>query len=118
MFDLFVQGDRSLERSSGGLGIGLTLVQKLTELHGGTVMATSEGPGKGSEFTVRLPAAKQRASELPKVRKPKPELDGETLRAASSSSTTTTDLARGMAKLLEIHGHTVADRLRRAIRVR
>ena len=56
IFDLFVQGDRSLERSQGGLGIGLTLVHKLVQMHGGTVAAHSDGPGKGSEFVVRLPA--------------------------------------------------------------
>lgn len=55
IFDLFVQADRSLDRSQGGLGIGLTLVQKLTELHGGTITAESEGHGRGSTFTVRLP---------------------------------------------------------------
>jgi PAS domain S-box-containing protein len=56
IFDLFVQGDRSLERTGGGLGIGLTLVRRLVELHGGTVEAASPGPGRGSTFTVRLPA--------------------------------------------------------------
>jgi CheY-like chemotaxis protein len=55
IFDLFVQGDMSLERSQGGLGIGLTVVQKLVEMHGGTVTAFSEGPGQGSELVVRLP---------------------------------------------------------------
>jgi two-component system CheB/CheR fusion protein len=55
VFDLFVQGDKSLERSQGGLGIGLTVVRRLVEMHGGTVMARSAGPGQGSEFTVRLP---------------------------------------------------------------
>jgi PAS domain S-box-containing protein len=58
VFDLFVQGDRSLARSEGGLGIGLTLVKRLAELHGGSVTASSEGPGKGSEFVVRLPLAR------------------------------------------------------------
>lgn len=56
IFDLFVQGDHSLARSQGGLGIGLTLVRKLVEMHGGSVAVASAGPGAGSEFTVRLPA--------------------------------------------------------------
>ena len=56
IFDLFVQVERRVERSQGGVGIGLTLVRKLVELHGGTVEAYSEGPGRGSEFVVRLPA--------------------------------------------------------------
>jgi signal transduction histidine kinase/DNA-binding response OmpR family regulator len=57
VFDLFTQVDRSLDRSEGGLGIGLTLVHRLMELHGGRVEARSEGPGRGSEFILRLPAA-------------------------------------------------------------
>jgi PAS domain S-box-containing protein len=56
VFDLFVQGERSMERADGGLGIGLTLVQNLVRLHGGTVEAVSDGRGRGSEFIVRLPA--------------------------------------------------------------
>lgn len=56
IFDLFVQGQRGLDRREGGLGIGLTLVRKLVALHGGTVTAASEGPGRGSTFTVRIPA--------------------------------------------------------------
>jgi signal transduction histidine kinase/ActR/RegA family two-component response regulator len=55
IFDLFQQVDQTITRSHGGLGIGLTLVKRLVELHGGTVEAHSEGPGKGSEFTVTLP---------------------------------------------------------------
>ncbi len=57
IFEMFTQADRSLERSQGGLGIGLTLVQRLVEMHGGRVTAHSAGPGQGSEFTVRLPVA-------------------------------------------------------------
>ena len=56
IFDLFVQGERTLDRSQGGLGIGLTLVRRLVELHDGTVAVYSEGPNCGSLFTVRLPA--------------------------------------------------------------
>jgi signal transduction histidine kinase/CheY-like chemotaxis protein len=55
VFELFTQGDHSLDRSEGGLGIGLTLVRRLVELHNGSVTAVSEGLGRGSEFTVRLP---------------------------------------------------------------
>lgn len=55
IFDLFIQADGSLSHSQGGLGIGLTLVRRLVEMHGGTVEAYSAGIGQGSEFTVRLP---------------------------------------------------------------
>lgn len=55
VFDLFVQSARTLDRSDGGLGVGLTLVRSLVNMHGGSVRATSEGPGRGSEFEVRLP---------------------------------------------------------------
>ncbi|MFO0907089.1 MAG: ATP-binding protein [Isosphaeraceae bacterium] len=65
MFDLFAQGERSIARSEGGLGIGLTIVQKLAELHDGRVTAESDGPGKGSTFTVRLPAASPPAPSPP-----------------------------------------------------
>jgi signal transduction histidine kinase len=65
-FDLFVQGEASLARGKGGLGIGLTLVRRLAELHGGMVSAESGGPGRGSEFTVRLPAVPAR--EIPAAR--------------------------------------------------
>jgi PAS domain S-box-containing protein len=57
VFELFVQGEQQLDRSRGGLGIGLTLVRRLVQLHGGTVLARSEGEGRGSEFEVRLPLA-------------------------------------------------------------
>jgi PAS domain S-box-containing protein len=55
LFDLFVQGRRTLDRAEGGLGLGLAIVRSLVELHGGTVRARSEGAGRGSEFEVRLP---------------------------------------------------------------
>lgn len=57
VFDLFHQAQRSLDRAEGGLGIGLTVVQRLIEMHGGRVVAESEGLGKGSEFEIRLPVA-------------------------------------------------------------
>jgi PAS domain S-box-containing protein len=63
VFEMFMQVDRRIERSSGGLGIGLTLVQRLVELHGGRVDAASEGLGRGSTFTVRLPLPEAAALE-------------------------------------------------------
>jgi CheY-like chemotaxis protein len=57
IFDLFFQGERTAARPEGGLGIGLTLVKTLTELHGGSVEATSAGRGRGSTFVIRLPRA-------------------------------------------------------------
>ena len=60
---MFVQGARGPDRAEGGLGLGLSLVRTLTELHGGTVSAHSDGLGRGSEFTVRLPASARRSSQ-------------------------------------------------------
>jgi len=57
LFDMFVQGARAIDRSEGGLGLGLTIAKSLCELHGGTLDASSLGPGKGSTFTIRLPAS-------------------------------------------------------------
>ena len=56
VFEPFVQGDRTLDRAEGGLGVGLTLVHRIVQLHGGQVQAESDGPGRGATFTVRLPA--------------------------------------------------------------
>ncbi len=63
VFELFTQVDKTLNRSQGGLGIGLALVQQLVELHGGTVAVRSDGPRAGTEFTVRLPASSRQESE-------------------------------------------------------
>jgi CheY-like chemotaxis protein/nitrogen-specific signal transduction histidine kinase len=74
VFDLFVQGESKLERSYGGLGLGLTLVRRLAELHGGSADAFSEGPGRGSRFCVRLPARpapRQAATAEAKLAPPK-----------------------------------------------
>src|SRR5439155_19688735 len=70
VFDLFTQVERSLDRAHGGLGIGLTLVRQLVELHGGHVSAASAGTNQGSEFVVRLPAPE--ASRLPGTQSAEP----------------------------------------------
>jgi PAS domain S-box-containing protein len=105
MFELFAQGDRSLARSEGGLGIGLTIVKKLVEMHGGTISATSEGLGKGSEFIIRLPAS-SRPSEL------RPLASATELQASKKARILVVDdnvdTARGMARLLKLLGHEVA----------
>ena len=66
LFELFVQSNRTLDRSEGGLGVGLTLVRGLVERHGGTVNAFSDGEGRGSEFVVRLPFSNQEPRALPR----------------------------------------------------
>ncbi|WNG49328.1 GAF domain-containing protein [Archangium minus] len=73
VFDMFVQEGRSLDRSQGGLGLGLAIVRSLVELHGGTVSAWSEGLGRGSEFVVRLPLVTPRASAADEHRRPSSE---------------------------------------------
>jgi CheY-like chemotaxis protein/anti-sigma regulatory factor (Ser/Thr protein kinase) len=74
IFDLFAQADQSLDRAQGGLGIGLTLVKHLVELHGGRVAAYSEGVGRGAEIVITLPAQVAGAAEAqdasPRARKP------------------------------------------------
>jgi PAS domain S-box-containing protein len=105
IFDLFAQGDRTMARSEGGLGIGLTLVQKLAEMHGGGVTAASEGPGKGSEFTVRLPALEglvartsPRRGTLPRVAR-----HGHRVLVVDDNL----DSASGLSRLLKLLGHDV-----------
>jgi signal transduction histidine kinase len=65
VFDLFVQADRSLDRAQGGLGIGLSIVKRMIEMHGGTVLACSEGVGKGSTFQIRVPLLRGVDPEAP-----------------------------------------------------
>jgi CheY-like chemotaxis protein len=108
VFDLFAQADRTLDRSQGGLGIGLTLVRTLAEMHGGGVTAHSEGPGKGSEFVVRLPVAPDSDGCLPA---------GETGSAAPAPEVPpglrilvvddNRDAADSLALLLRLWGHEV-----------
>ena len=107
VFDLFAQADSSLERSQGGLGIGLTLVQKLVDLHGGTIQARSEGPGQGSEFVVRLPAADVVSLRTPRRdgrRKPRPSA-GSAWRVMVVDDNI--DAGDTLAMLLKVWGHEV-----------
>jgi PAS domain S-box-containing protein len=100
IFGLFVQGERTLDRAQGGLGIGLTLVRTLTELHGGTVTADSPGPGLGSVFTVRL-----RRVEVPTLEHAGPRRYAIRRRVLIVEDN---DDAREMLKLLLEHeGHEV-----------
>jgi len=105
-FDLFVQETRSLDRAQGGLGIGLTMVRTLVKLHGGSVRAFSDGPGRGSEIVVRLPLA--RADLALEAR-----ATGEGARAPAGGLRVlvvddNVDAARALGRLLELLGHQVA----------
>ena len=76
IFEVFVQGDRRVDRAQGGLGLGLTLVRRLAEMHGGTVAASSEGAGLGAAFTVRLPRIEppaRRSDQLPSANVMQPQ---------------------------------------------
>jgi hypothetical protein len=68
VFDIFTQIDATLDRSQGGLGIGLALVRRLVQMHGGSVSADSGGPGCGATFTIRLPALPAEPSDAPPAR--------------------------------------------------
>ena len=104
IFDMFTQVDRSLERSQGGLGVGLTLVKRLVEMHGGSITAQSDGRNRGSEFTVRLPVALGvcRAAEN---RLPQPATPASTLRILVVDDNR--DSAASLAMLLRVMGNDI-----------
>ena len=104
IFDLFTQAERSLDRSQGGLGIGLALVQRLTELHGGKVEAYST-LGQGSEFVVRLPLMVAPASQPLSTRKEAAEPIGPSLRVLVVDDNV--DAAETLGMLLLASGHDV-----------
>ena len=104
LFEIFVQGPRGSDRADGGLGIGLSLVKALTELHGGSVTAHSDGPGWGSTFTIRLPAAPP-----PGVAAPVLDVAPPPLAAASSKTRVLVvddhrDVVDGLSRWLETYG--------------
>ena len=103
VFDLFTQADNTLDRSQGGLGVGLTLVRSLVGLHGGTVSAESPGPGEGSTFVVRLPRAVGSASqELTKKQMP-PAFEARRILLIEDNP----DVREGLKNLLQLIGHQV-----------
>ncbi|HEX7026419.1 MAG TPA: response regulator, partial [Gammaproteobacteria bacterium] len=104
IFELFAQNAPTLDRNDSGLGIGLTLVKVLAEMHDGSIEAKSEGPGQGSEFTLRLPLG-----EKPQAR---PVAAAPAISAAGSSHRVLVvddnrDSAETLAQLLEIMNHQV-----------
>ena len=104
VFDLFTQGERTSDRSQGGLGLGLALVKTLVQLHGGTVHATSAGPGQGSEFTVELPCVRADGPGLPER-----TAGGDTASARLRCLVVddNDDAAQMMSMYLEAAGHEV-----------
>jgi two-component system, chemotaxis family, CheB/CheR fusion protein len=104
VFDMFTQGDTSLERSVTGLGIGLTLVKALTEMHGGSVEGKSDGVGQGSEFIVRLPIAVE--TDTP-VTEPTATGSAATAPLRILIVDDNRDSAEMLAMLLEYSGHVI-----------
>lgn len=106
IFDLFIQVDRSLDRSQGGLGIGLTIVRRLVELHGGYVEASSEGVGRGSEFSVHLPEGHVPAREVEATKGGLMNTtEGQPARVLVVDDNI--DAAEMIGQLLELSGHQV-----------
>jgi signal transduction histidine kinase/ActR/RegA family two-component response regulator len=105
VFDMFTQVERSLERSQGGLGIGLTLVKRLVELHGGSVHARSAGPGRGSEFVVRVPEAAGAA--VPAASVAGEAFTGARRRQRILIADDNRDAADSLAVMLRVVGHEV-----------
>ncbi len=103
VFDLFEQGSRTLDRSQGGLGVGLTLVQRLVRLHGGRIEAFSEGPGRGAEFRVRLPCIAADVQPEPAVARPATAAVARRLLLVDDNA----DVAETTAAMLVLAGHTV-----------
>lgn len=113
IFDVFTQADRSLDRSQGGLGLGLTLVRSLVEMHGGSVEARSEGLGRGSEFLVRLPLSRSEGQRTNgenggRGARPLPESVFAPPRSRRILVVDdNVDAAETLAELLELWGHDV-----------
>ncbi len=105
IFELFVQADKSLDRAQGGLGIGLTLVKRLVQMHGGAVEAHSDGVGEGSEFVVRLPVVPEVAGLKPEDAPAQQMQPGRALRILVVDDNV--DTAESLAMLLRLLGHEV-----------
>jgi CheY-like chemotaxis protein len=105
IFEMFTQADRIEGRVHEGLGIGLTLVKSLAEMHGGTVEVMSAGPGEGSEFVVRFPAAEQEAGALVEEPKQGSQTSGRPLRILVVDDNE--DAAETLSMLLTLFGHEV-----------
>jgi len=104
VFDLFVQGQRSLDRSQGGLGLGLTLVKRLVELHEGRAEAASAGPGRGSTFRVFLPcltSVQDRIEKVSSIQGRKASIAGRRVLVVDDNA----DAAETVAAYLRLEGH-------------